>query len=179
MTNSGNKYKFATIMKNRSTKKTVTLQKKLKSGKFGKPREYEMFGGETTAEDVIKRLEKSNPDSTWRIAEAAEETVEEAVEEAPVKKTKTFMACVTLNGKVEVLTMEYPTKKAFAADIRANGYKIQFISTPEKFDEDCEKYHEAVEKTKRIHKAQYDTYKNSAMRNEITFKEWRAWLKAE
>lgn len=95
MTNSGNKYKFATIMKNRSTKKTVILQKKLKSGKFGKPCEYEMFGGETTAEDVIKRLEKSNPDSTWRIAEAAEETVAEAAEEIKeVIKMKTFVITV-------------------------------------------------------------------------------------
>lgn len=92
---------------------------------------------------------------------------------------KTYVACVTLNGKIEVLTMEYPTKKAFAEDLRGNGYRIRFISTPEKFDEDCEKYHAAVEKTKRIHKVQYECYKNYGKKNGMTFKQYRAWLKGE
>lgn len=50
-------------------KKVVTLQRKLKSGGWGKPREYEFYGCEKTAEDVIARLEEYNPNDTWRIAE--------------------------------------------------------------------------------------------------------------
>lgn len=50
-------------------KKVVTLQRKLKNGSWGKPREYEMFGSEHSAEEVIARLEGYNPGDTWRIAE--------------------------------------------------------------------------------------------------------------
>lgn len=50
---------------NQSHFKTVILAKILKSGKTGKPREYELFGSEKTAEDVISRLEKNNPGSHW------------------------------------------------------------------------------------------------------------------
>lgn len=72
---------------------------------------------------------------------------------------KKYIAAVTFERKLQIIEREYPTKKAFAEDLRANGYRIQFISTPEKFDEDTVKYHEAVEKTKMIHKAQYEAKK--------------------
>lgn len=72
------------------------------------------------------------------------------------------MASVTFERKLEIITMDYPTKKAFAEDLRGNGYRIRFISTPEKFDEDCEKYHQACELTKAIHKAQYEAKKRLA-----------------
>ena len=49
-------------------KKTVTLQRKLKNGTWGKAREYDMFN-DKTAEEVIARLETNNPGDTWRIAE--------------------------------------------------------------------------------------------------------------
>jgi hypothetical protein len=50
-------------------KKVVTLQRLLKSGKWGKACEYEFFGCEKTAEEVIARLERNNPGDIWRIAE--------------------------------------------------------------------------------------------------------------
>lgn len=112
--------------------------------------------------------------------EATEETstIEEATKST--KKTKKYVAFVrdSKTKQLMVIEREYPTKKAFAEDLRGNGYRIRFISTPEKFDEDCEKYHEAIEKTKAIHKAQYETYKNSVMKKEMTFEQYRAWLKA-
>lgn len=45
--------------------KTVTLARILKSGKPGKPREYDLFGCEKTAKDVIARLERNNPGDHW------------------------------------------------------------------------------------------------------------------
>lgn len=62
---------FNMIQQNRAkaNKKTVTLQRKLKSGKWGKPAEHEFFGGEKTAEEVIARLERNNPGCTWRVAQ--------------------------------------------------------------------------------------------------------------
>lgn len=53
----------------RSNLTIVTLQRKLKSGKWGKPCEHKLFGCEKTAEEVIARLERNNPGDTWRIAE--------------------------------------------------------------------------------------------------------------
>ena len=48
-----------------STPKTITLCKILKSGKLGKPQEYELYGSEKTAEDVISRMERNNPGNRW------------------------------------------------------------------------------------------------------------------
>lgn len=61
---------FNMLQQNRAKehKKTVTLQRKLKSGKWGKPMEYDMRNNKT-AEEVIARLESNNPGDTWRIAE--------------------------------------------------------------------------------------------------------------
>lgn len=90
-----------------------------------------------------------------------------------------YMACVRdkITKKIEIITMDYPTKKAFAEDIRANGYGIRFISTPEKFDEDCEKYHRSCEKTKAHHKVKYDCEKRFAAEHRMTIKQYRAWIK--
>lgn len=59
---------FHAILERRSNIKTVTLRKVLKSGKLGAEREYQMFGCEKCAEDVIARLEKLNPGSFWKLA---------------------------------------------------------------------------------------------------------------
>lgn len=56
---------FQAIMRRRSTPKTVTLRRVLKSGKLGKPYETELYGSETTAAEAIARLEKNNPGSHW------------------------------------------------------------------------------------------------------------------
>lgn len=135
------------------------------------------YCGDVDGYEYILEVEETE-EAAEETEEAAEETT--VVEEAPAKKTKKYVAFVRDSETKELMVIEreYPTKKAFAEDLRGNGYRIRFISTPEKFDEDCEKYHEAVEKTKAIHKAQYETYKNSVMKKEMTFKEYRAWLKA-
>lgn len=64
---------FSMIVKNRyeANKKVAMLQKKLKSGKWGKPVSYEMFSGEKNSEDVLARIEKLNPGYEWRVAEEA------------------------------------------------------------------------------------------------------------
>ena len=72
-----------------------------------------------------------------------------------MSEKKTYVALVKdkSTGKFEILTYDYHSKKDFAIDIRANGYAVRFISTPEKFDEDCEKWNrnnEAVKRRKRI-----------------------------
>lgn len=79
--------------------------------------------------------------------------------------------------KLMNIEREYKSKKAFEVDLRANGYRIRFISTPEKFDEDCEKYYEIWETNKRVKNAIYAEHKKSAERMNMTVKEYRAWLK--
>ena len=71
-------------------------------------------------------------------------------------KAKTYKAAVTNKetGKLEVITRDdYTSKKDFAHDLRVNGYAVRFISTPEKFDEDCEKYHWELERRKNVREA--------------------------
>lgn len=80
--------------------------------------------------------------------------------------------------KLMIIEDEYKSKKAFEVDLRGNGYRIRFISTPEKFDEDCEKYNEIWEKNKRVKNAIYAEDKKSAEKMHMTVKEFRAWLKA-
>jgi hypothetical protein len=91
---------------------------------------------------------------------------------------KEYVASVTFEGKIQTITREYDRKSDFYTDLRGNGYRVRFISTPEKFDEDCEKYHEACERNKYVKKLQYDSYKKSAERMNMTIKEYKAWLKA-
>lgn len=59
MTNAGNKYKFKAIMENRSNEEMVAIQKKGKSGKWGKATEVKRYGNETP-EQVVARFEKNN-----------------------------------------------------------------------------------------------------------------------
>jgi len=57
---------FQAIMRRRAgTPKGVMLSRILKSGKPGKPTFYQFFGCESTAQDVIKRMESNNPGHRW------------------------------------------------------------------------------------------------------------------
>lgn len=57
-------------------------------------------------------------------------------------------------NKLEVITREdYSSKKSFEADLKRNGYKVRFISTEDKFDEDCDKYNSKLECAKAARKA--------------------------
>ena len=53
----------------RKSRKGAMLCKILKSGKPGKPILFEFYGCEATAQDVIDRLEKLNPETKWIAAE--------------------------------------------------------------------------------------------------------------
>lgn len=95
-----------------------------------------------------------------------------------------YIASVTMKneetGKKELMLIEreYDRKSDFYNDLRGNGYSVRFITTEEKFDEDCAKWHEANEKSKRIHKAIYESDKMHAERMNMTVAEYRAWLNA-
>lgn len=67
---------------------------------------------------------------------------------------KQFIASVRdpYDGKITLLRKEYKTKKAFAEDLRGNGYRIRFITTEEEFDEDCAKYYERIQRQTTIRK---------------------------
>lgn len=91
---------------------------------------------------------------------------------------KKYIAAVTFEGKLKIIESEYNRKSDFYTDLRANGYRVRFISTPEKFDDDCEKYHNACELNKYVKKEIYKQHKESAKRMNMTVKEYRAWLKA-
>ena len=93
-----------------------------------------------------------------------------------------YIASVTMKneetGKKELtlIKREYDRKSDFYHDLRANGYSVRFITTEEKFDEDCEKWHEANEKSKKIHNAIYASDKMHAEKMNMTVAEYRAWL---
>ena len=63
-----------------------------------------------------------------------------------------YKASVKLDGHIKTITSEYNSKKDFAADLRKNGYKVSFVSTPENFDADLEKYCEKKERINRVKK---------------------------
>jgi hypothetical protein len=55
-------------------------------------------------------------------------------------KIRTYKAFViNPEGIHTFLEMDYPTKAQFKSDLKANGYKTCFISTPENCDADAEK----------------------------------------
>lgn len=85
-----------------------------------------------------------------------------------------FIASVrdSYDGQLMTIEKEYETKKAFESDLKGNGYKIRFITTEEKFDEDCEKYHERIKRQNTIRKAVNESRKESAKRLGMTLKEY-------
>lgn len=56
---------FGQLMANRKATRTVTLRRIRKDGTLGAPKQYERFGNEETAQNVIDRLQKLNPGTTW------------------------------------------------------------------------------------------------------------------
>lgn len=68
MTNSGNNYKFRALCARRANKDSVMVQRLKKDGTWGKASENKRFGNETDAQ-VVERLNKLNPGSTYRLAE--------------------------------------------------------------------------------------------------------------
>lgn len=59
-----------------------------------------------------------------------------------------------------IIEREYDTKKHFYDDLRGNNFAVRFITTEEKFDEDCVKYHEMWEKIKESKKCSMNQIKN-------------------
>lgn len=51
---------------------------------------------------------------------------------------------------LSIIESEYDRKSDFYSDLHGNGYSVRFISTEEKFDEDCQKWHERNERRKLI-----------------------------
>ena len=56
--------------------------------------------------------------------------------------------------ETKVIKMDYPNKKSFAADLKANGYSIKFIATEDTYDEECAKYEARLE-AKRLGRAEH------------------------
>lgn len=75
-----------------------------------------------------------------------------------------------------LIEREYSRKSDFYNDLRCNGYSVRFITTEEKFDEDCEKWHEKNERSKRIHKLIYESDKQLAAKKNMSVAEYRTWL---
>ena len=78
--------------------------------------------------------------------------------------------------KLQLIESGYDRKSDFYNDLRGNGYSVRFITTEEKFDEDCEKWHAKNELCKNIHKAIYASDKMHAEKMNMTIAEYRAWL---
>lgn len=75
-----------------------------------------------------------------------------------------YKASVTLNGQIQIITSEYNSKKDFAADLRRNGYKVQFVATPETFEAESDKYNERRERKNSIARYTRAAKKESAAR---------------
>ena len=90
----------------------------------------------------------------------------------------TYIAAVREKGcrEIKLITADYPNKKAFRDDLYGNGYKVRFITTEEKFDEDCEKWHKACRDSNAYHKAIYACRKDGAKRMGMTVAEYERWL---
>jgi len=75
-------------------------------------------------------------------------------------------------GELTIIESEYTSKKDFARDLRANGYAVKFISTPEKFDEDSENYNWELKRRKNVREAmkQHKASKEQAERETIDMK---------
>lgn len=83
---------------------------------------------------------------------------------------------------LEIIEREYDRKQDFYNDLRECGYRVRFITTEEKFDEDCEKYNQMWEENKRVKKARYATDKEEADKYGISVahyrRAWKAYMKA-
>lgn len=75
-----------------------------------------------------------------------------------------YKASVTLDGQIQTITSEYNSKKDFAADLRRNGYKVQFVATPETFEAESDKYNERRERKNSIARYTRAAIKESAAR---------------
>lgn len=65
-----------------------------------------------------------------------------------------FIASVKTSRKapIEIIRAEYKYKKDFYKDLRSNGYRVQFITTEENFENDCEKFYAKLEDRKLLYK---------------------------
>lgn len=64
------KYQFQAVMANRKGESEVIMvQRKLKSGKWGKALPTKKLGKYESDQDVVDRLNKFNPGSEYRLAE--------------------------------------------------------------------------------------------------------------
>lgn len=80
--------------------------------------------------------------------------------------------------KLMLIEREYDRKSDFYSDLRNNGYSVRFITTEEKFDKDCEKWHEQNETSKRYHQIKHDIDKEYADKYGISVAHYRRAYKA-
>ena len=92
---------------------------------------------------------------------------------------KTYIASVRdkETKKIQIIEGEYKNIASFREILYGNGYSVRFITTPEKFDEACENWYWACEKSKTIHKLIYASHKEEAKKMGMTVKEFETWLK--
>lgn len=75
-----------------------------------------------------------------------------------------------------LIEREYDKKMDFYYDLRANGYSVRFITTEDKFDEDCEKYDLRCQVSKRYHQLMAESNKKSAAAMNMSVAEYKRWL---
>lgn len=95
-----------------------------------------------------------------------------------------YIASVTMKdeetGKkvLTIIEREYDRKSDFYNDLRNNGYSVRFITTEEKFDEDCEKWHVKNEQSKLRHAIKHRIDKKYADKYGISVAHYRRAYKA-
>lgn len=75
--------------------------------------------------------------------------------------------------ELQIIEREYDRKSDFYSDLRENGYSVRFIATEKTFDEECEKWHQKNESSKRYHKIRHDIDKKYADKYGISVAHYR------
>ena len=99
-------------------------------------------------------------------------------------KTRIYKAWVRDSKTKELITIqsEYANKKDFYDDLKANGYRVRVIATPDKFEEACDTWCENAAYESDVRKYASEAKRKSEERlaaaKNMTIKEYRKWSKA-
>lgn len=86
-----------------------------------------------------------------------------------------YVASVTHKGRLEILEgLEYKSIRECKDELRANGYKVRFVTTEDKFDEACDKYYEKLNRKNSYNRIKYRLDREEAQRYGCSVKVYRA-----
>lgn len=90
-----------------------------------------------------------------------------------------YIARVRIKGEKEAsdITGKAKNKGEFYLELKAKGYKVRFITTPEKFEETCKNYEVGHARNKKLKNEKYAADKVKAKEMNMTVAEYRKWVR--